>query len=224
MNNGYGSRYDQRTKKRKTNLILNSLIGMVLLLIIIVSVNIFFLDNERADDKTLSDENNKIENKESNQGTDSESTNTGNTSSEKEEEETTDDGDSEETETTEESKNVEEEESAEEEAIVSEGGEDSNVLRTIVNPSWKPVGTSQSGEHVTQFGGVDWDEMVQAITYATGLTADNMTILFLGNNGHNKAVGTVYPKDKSQFFKVYIEWVDGQGWKPTMVEELASVQ
>lgn len=218
MNNGYGSRYNQRTKKRKTNLILNSLIGIVLLLIIIVSVNIFFLDNERADDKILSDENNKVENKESNQGSDSESTNTGNTSSEKEEEENTDNSDSEETETTEESTN------AEEEAVVTEGGEDSNVLRTIVNPAWKPVGTSQTGEHVTQFGGVDWDEMVQAITYATGLTADNMTILFLGNNGHNKAVGTVYPKDKSQFFKVYIEWVDGQGWKPTMVEELASVQ
>ncbi|MDZ5470891.1 YrrS family protein (plasmid) [Bacillus sp. 31A1R] len=214
MKSGYGqSRFDQRTKKRKVNLVLNTLIGIVLLLIIVVSANIFLGDNEAADESKKN-----VETKEATKESNS-SDNSG--SVVEEEEESTEETAGEETDTQADSSETEETESVEGEEVVTEGGSDPNVLRTIVNPAWKPVGTVQTGEHVTQFGGVDWDEMVQAITYGTGLSEDNMTILFLGNNGHNKAIGTVYPKDKSQFFRVSIEWVDGEGWKPTMVEELA---
>ncbi|EAR63631.1 hypothetical protein B14911_06818, partial [Bacillus sp. NRRL B-14911] len=92
------------------------------------------------------------------------------------------------------------------------------------NPSWQPVGTSQTGEHTAVYEGVDWNEMVQAITYATGIPESNMTIWFLGNNGPNQSVGTVSTKDQQEKYRVYIEWVDGQGWKPVKMEELNSVQ
>jgi len=62
--------------------------------------------------------------------------------------------------------------------------------------------------------------MVQAISYATGIDESNMTIHFLGNNGESKSVGTVQAKDTKQKYRVYIEWVDEKGWRPTLVEEL----
>nr|WP_263625670.1 DUF1510 family protein [Bacillus infantis] len=119
---------------------------------------------------------------------------------------------------------AEEDQDIEEDAEVTDGGSAPDVEKTIVNPSWQPVGTSQTGEHTAVYEGVDWNEMVQAITYATGIPESNMTIWFLGNNGPNQSVGTVSTKDQQEKYRVYIEWVDGQGWKPVKMEELNSVQ
>ena len=125
------------------------------------------------------------------------------------------------TEKNEENRDEEDKENIKDEEVVSEGGNNPDVKATIVNPAWEPVGTTQTGDHPSGvYGGVDWDEMVQSITYATGIDQSNMTILFLGNNGTNKSVGTIKQKDTGQEYRVYIEWVDGEGWKPTSVEEL----
>lgn len=99
---------------------------------------------------------------------------------------------------------------------------DPKVTEAYTNPSWKPVGTSQSEPHTTKFdtSSQDWKEMVQAISYALKIPTDNLTILFIGNNGENKAVGTIQAKDTKQRYKVDIEWVDKQGWKPTLVQQL----
>ncbi len=212
------SRFNQRSKRRKTNLILNGLIGIVLVLIIVVS-GVIFLGNddkattEKEQEQSIEASNDTNEAEESSEevkeGADSE----------------TDEGDSS---TGSSSSNEESSEEASsndnEEAVVTEGGADSNVVRTIVNPNWQPIGTSQTGEHTNVYSGVDWDEMVSAIEYATGLSEDNMTIKFLGNDGHNKSKGTVFSKDRTQIYRVSIEWVDGEGWKPTLVEELASIE
>ncbi|WP_077214059.1 YrrS family protein [Bacillus dakarensis] len=222
------SRYNQRSKKRKTNLILNSLIGVVLLLIVVVSATIFLGGN---DEQAATEVPNKAEKQET---ADQE---------EKEQEEQKSDGQEEEVEedpvldekpdedlaeneTEEDQADGQEEELDPEDTsgqVVKQGGSSPEVIRTIINPDWKPVGTVQEGEHVNVYDGVDWDEMVRAISYATGIEKDNMTIYFLGNNGHNKSVGTVYPKNKEVIYRVYIEWVDNQGWKPTMVEELSEI-
>ncbi|TKC20001.1 DUF1510 family protein [Robertmurraya kyonggiensis] len=228
----YGSRYHRRTKKKKTNIILNGLIGVVLLLIIVVSINIFFggNDDERAEqnvEETKSesskasdekqDESSRVtEDEASEEETDTEQSSAVG-SDENEEEADEEEADEEE---------VDENENGGEsaEAVVTDGGSAPNVIKTIVNPAWKPVGTVQTGEHHNSYDGVDWDEMVNAISYATGLSEDQMTIQFLGNNGPNKSVGTVYTKGKAEIYRVYIEWVDGQGWKPTRVEQLSSIE
>lgn len=213
------TRFNQRSKRRKTNLILNGLIGIVLVLIIVVSAFIFIGDNNKA--TTEKENEQSVET--------SSATNDGEESTKEESEESNSETNEKDSSTDSSSSN--EEESSEEasstdneEAIVTEGGADSNVVRTIVNPNWKPIGTVQTGEHTTVYEGVDWNEMVDSIEYATGLSEDNMTINFLGNDGHNKSKGTVFSKDKTQIYRVSIEWVDGEGWKPTLVEELASIE
>jgi Domain of unknown function (DUF1510) len=53
-----------------------------------------------------------------------------------------------------------------------------------------------------------------------------MTVYWLGRDRSttNGSIGTVASKDNQQKYKVYLQWVDGQGWKPTKVEELAEIQ
>lgn len=211
------SRFNQRSKRRKTNLILNGLIGIVLVLIIVVSGIIFMGNDDKAtiekeqeqgveaSSEVNEGESTGQETKKSNTVTDEEESSTDASASSEESSKETSSSDN-------------------EGAIVTEGGADSNVVRTIVNPNWEPIGTVQTGEHTNVYEGVDWDEMVAAIGYATGLSTDNMTIKFLGNDGHNKSKGTVFSKDKTQIYRVSIEWIDGEGWKPTLVEELASIE
>jgi cytoskeletal protein RodZ len=202
-----GSRSNYRSKRKKTNLVLNSLIVLVLLLIIIVSA-IIFLDDEK---KTASENNEKT----------AQTTSENSKKNKKEEKTSAGKGNTEEKKETEEEVNEDESEG---ESIVTEGGSDSNVQKTIENPSWKPVGTSQTGEHVAVYdqSSADWQEMINAFAYATGIDTGNMTVWYIGsNNGNpNKSIGTVSSKDVKQSFRVYIEWIDGQGWKPTLVEEL----
>ncbi|KHF31317.1 hypothetical protein LR68_00266 [Anoxybacillus sp. BCO1] len=98
----------------------------------------------------------------------------------------------------------------------------SNVIREIVNPSWQPIGTTQSEPHVTQYdkNSVDWKEMLDAISYATGISSSDLIVWFIGNGGSpNHAVATVSKKDKTEHYKVFIEWVTNEGWKPTKVQQ-----
>lgn len=220
------SRSNLRAKRRKTNLILNSLIAIVLLLIIFVSFSIFFSDGENTNGEIQNVENNSEENS--------------STSEEQTEKQETNTEDTEESDTATNSENeeeiVEEETSSDDETnteevtmtepnsedVITEGGSDPNVKTTITNPDWQPVGTTQTGEHVAVYDGnsTDWQEMLQAISYGTGLEQNNMTVWFLGNNGQNQSIGTISSKDQSVFYRVFLEWVDGQGWKPIKIEEL----
>ncbi|MDQ0269546.1 YrrS family protein [Cytobacillus purgationiresistens] len=207
------SRYDKRAKRKKTNIVLNGLIGLVILLIIVVSVIIFSGGNDNE-----AGSKNGVEKNEEQKGTNEEKQPVEEEETKNNEEEEKDDS-----ETTDESKD---EGNIDDEEIVTEGGSDSNVIRTIENPAWEPVGTTQTGEHPTAVydsNSVDWDEMLNAITHATGLDKSSMTVNFLGNNGPNRSIGTVFSPGKEQMYRVYIEWVDGQGWKPTKVEELSSL-
>jgi cytoskeletal protein RodZ len=210
-----GTRSRLRSKRRKTNLILNSLIVVVILLIGIVSFNIFFSNDEGAADQN--DVAAEKDNAAAPSGNNDDSKDTGKKNdlkdSDKEDDSATEDTESEES--------AEDEELAE--PIVTEGGSDANVKQTIENPEWKAVGTTQSGEHNTVFdqNAVDWQEMILAYSYATGIDKNNMTVWWNENGGApNTAVGTISEKGSDQTFRVWIEWVDGEGWKPVKVEEL----
>lgn len=210
-----GARTRSRAKRRKTNLILNSLIVVVILLIAIVSFNIFFSNDEgAADNSQLSAENGKDAGSSKKDSNDNESN-----SAEK-------DDNSEDASQSDESAADKTEEDAENELgdpVVTEGGSDANVKQTIENPDWEPVGTTQSGEHTAVFdqNSADWQEMVLAYSYATGIDKNNMTVWWNENGGApNTAIGTVSEKGGDQTYRVFIQWVDGQGWKPVKVEEL----
>ncbi|UOE54497.1 YrrS family protein [Bacillus sp. CMF12] len=218
--NSRESRFGKREKRKKTNIVLNSLIALVIVLIIFVSAKIFFGGNNDqalpADEQTASEnESKQNENNQEDQGNDVE----------KDKEDENIDNDSEEEEKEAEENEAEEESEEDKEQVVTEGGSGPDVEKTIENPAWKPVGTSQSGEHTAVYdqNHVDWQEMLSAIQYATGIEQGNMTVWFLGNNGPNSSVGTISTKDQSEKYRVYIDWVDGEGWKPSKVEVLNEI-
>ncbi len=211
------SRTDYRAKRKKTNLILNGLIIIVLLLIIIVAYNIFASGNdEKASSKkeTPTTEQKQAVHKEKSG-----------------QEKTKEDMPSKEEEANKEESSEEastSEKVDESQAVVTDGGGSPNVLKTIENPAWKPVGTSQTGDHAPVYDStsVDWQEMLNAISYATGLDPSTMKVFWLGGDktAQNASVGTVYTKDKPEIYRVFIKWVEGEGWMPTKVEELAKLE
>ncbi|MGV3263066.1 YrrS family protein [Cytobacillus oceanisediminis] len=218
--NSRESRFGKREKRKKTNIILNSLIAFVIVLIIVVSAKIFFGGNNDqavpADEQTAS-ESKQNESSQEDQDNDIEQDKS------KDKEKADKESDKEEKEA--EENEAENESEEDKEQVVTEGGSGPDVEKTIENPAWKPVGTSQSGEHTAVYdqNHVDWQEMLSAISYATGIEQGNMTVWFLGNNGPNSSVGTISTKDQSEKYRVYIDWVDGEGWKPSKVEVLNAI-
>lgn len=219
-----GSRFENRDKRRKANVVLNTLIGIVVLLIVVIGSSLMLGGNDsKQTSKETNEEtgSNQIENKEE---------------KDKEEQSSSkDDAESEQDSSNETDASKEDEENAEEpseeeeqgEEVVTEGDPNSNVEEIVENPSWEPVGTSQAEPHVAKYdkSSQDWAEMTKAMSSATGLSESDMTIWFLGNNGSpNDAVGTISSKDKSQNYRVQITWVENEGWKPVKVEKLKETE
>jgi len=208
------SRAERKTKRRKTNRILNTAIAVVVLLIVIVGFTIFAGGNN---DETATPEKA--------QETKQEQTAAVSDEEAEKQEETQTDQTSEEPVAEEEPAKEETEETPvdeEKEVVVSEGTE-ANVEQDIVDPNWKGVGTTQSGEHTSSFetDSTDWQEKEQALAYATGISQENMTVWYISGNGSQAAIGTVSPKSNpDEAYRVHIEWVDGEGWKPTKVQKL----
>jgi cytoskeletal protein RodZ len=221
------SRSGYRAKRKKTNLILNSLIFLVLALIVFVAYSIFSGDDQAAPKKESanSGENQSVD-KDKNQSGNKEDTT-------KEDNKTSPDGDGAVTDEEEGSEKESEETTApaqpdESQTVVTEGGSTANVIKTIENPSWEPVGTTQTGEHtpVLDTESTDWSEMIKAMSYATGIEQDDMIVFWVTSDKttSNSWIGTVHSKDKQKKYRVNIKWVDGKGWKPTKMEELAELE
>ncbi|MEK3890638.1 YrrS family protein [Bacillus sp. FSL K6-3431] len=199
-----GQRFEQRAKRRKTNIILNSLITIVIILIILVGSYIFFGGDNKDQEKTSSGATGKDkteQNIEDSKKKDEQSV---------DDQEATDENSADETE--------------KDEPIETESDEP-NVEKVIVNPAWKPIGTEQTSGHQSssEMGSVDWNEKLKAAAYAVNISVDNMTPWWVerGEDRENQAILTVSEKSAgSDVFRVYIEWVDGEGWKPTEVKKL----
>lgn len=223
----FDTRLDQRNHKRKKNNILNILIGIVLFLIIIVTVNIVTGDDEKesADQSDvtteLEEENVKNESIEQEKGNESEEVVESST-------ESTDSTSSNEDTTSESKENVKNDtDDKETGTVTTEPSTDTNVESVIVDSGWQPIGTEQSGDHVSSYdnSSVDWEEKVKALAYAANLDESNMYVKFLGNGGSpQKSIGTVTSKDGSEIYRISLEWIDGEGWKPTKKEKLNSLE
>ncbi|MDV2581070.1 YrrS family protein [Alkalibacillus haloalkaliphilus] len=199
-------RYEKRRKNTKT---MNILIwAFIILFVVLIAFWIFGGDDEveeeqteqntsldEGDEEDEHDENEVIEDEEE--------------QSSEQEESTTD-------ESTEESN---EQESGEEH--VYESDED-NVVR-VFERNWDPVGTEQEEPHTTQFseGTQDREEMEQAIIYATGMSEDDIIFWRLESGGvANQVIGTVTDSAQQEIYRVYLDWVEHEGWQPQKVEEL----
>lgn len=185
------TRYEERKRKRKQNFILNVLIGIVFICIVVVGIQI------------ISDPSSQTESSQQQQlGQDKRQT----------------------------AKNDENDDTYNGDGNNDEKSEESSVQETrdgymFVDggPSgpWHPIGTKQTGEHVTTFekGSLDWEEMEMAIAYGAGIDRNNMTVLWIGNGGNpQRAKGKVKSNDDpNTIYHVLIEWVDEKGWKPIEV-------
>ncbi|MBY4604763.1 MULTISPECIES: YrrS family protein [Bacillus] len=227
------SRYENRDKRRKANLVLNILIAIVSILIVVVAANLFInspsskdvsKDSETAQKQESpasgktekkSDEDIKDSKKDtSDSEKDSEKSSDSESDSKKDDSSKSDDSDSD--------SNSDSDDPLKD-AKVTEGGSSSDVEKTYENPDWKAVGTEQTGEHAATYdsSSQDWAEMLKAISYATGVSTDHMTVLWLGNNGSPQdAKGKILDKTTGDKYQVTITWVDEKGWKPTKVEKL----
>ncbi|GGE43102.1 putative membrane protein YrrS [Pullulanibacillus camelliae] len=90
---------------------------------------------------------------------------------------------------------------------------------------WKPIGTSQSEPHTTNYdqGSVDWNERVKAMSIATGISEGDMVVVWLGNGGApDKSLGKVHAKGSNTTYDVLLQWVKNKGWKPLSVDEEGS--
>ncbi|TFD92362.1 YrrS family protein [Jeotgalibacillus sp. R-1-5s-1] len=221
------SRSTIQGKKRKTNIIYNTSIAVVFGLILIVGSLIFFGGNENQaasdeEEKTIAEqvqENNGVADEQDsndNEEQQEESESASLTAAESEEREN----------------NASEDEQSEEQTIASEEEnekkeKEEKKKKKDEKPKegeFKPIGTEQTGEHVSSYeeGSVDWNEKVKAAAYATGLDASTMTVWWMGNNGGpNLSYADVSGPDASaEEYRVHLEWIDGEGWKPVKVDEL----
>lgn len=95
------------------------------------------------------------------------------------------------------------------------------------NDAWKPYATAQTGEHTSTFteGDIDYEEKLKAIYSVIPLDQQESILWSIRNNGNAKsAVAVLSSKDKAQKYRVAIEWIDDQGWKPQQVEVLNTLE
>lgn len=105
--------------------------------------------------------------------------------------------------------------------------DDDNVLRAY-RGNWEPVETEQEGPHkVTENtfdnSSQDWEEIMQAVSIATGLNQEKMVKHWVGNGGNESVIATVSNDAKTENYRVHVSWVENQGWQPTKVEVLKDV-
>ncbi|MBC1377661.1 DUF1510 family protein [Listeria innocua] len=186
-----GSRSKQNTKRKKTNLVLNLLIIVVSLLII---GSLYFVLFKTESDPT------QQENKTASSNAKKEDAAKSNKTSEK--------------------KST----SSDEKTTETTQSDDPNVAK-VITKDWKPIGTEQTGDHVNSYSStsVDWQEKRKAFSAATDIPISNTSLWFVeqGADPATQAIGTLSTKENpDKAYRVYITWVDGEGWQPTKVEEL----
>lgn len=199
-------RSKKRQKKRQDR-VLNILIATVVISIIVVAT---FILKKPAENSNEISSDQQTENQQSEE-------------SEKDQSDKEEDDSSDDTSSKEDSEEDESEDEESEKEVQEEDSEDPVVDKSITDPNWKPIGTKQEGEHTSLYDGssVDWQEKIDAISYATAINNDQLTVHWLKNGGApNKAIGIASTIDESEMYRVYLEWVDGEGWKPTQVDVL----
>ena len=220
---GVRSRYGDRHSKRKQNIVLNSLIGIVLAVILVLVANIFFFGD--SPEQTVSQDQQTAEsdaNEETNSSEDAVTSDEADSKDSESNNSESADQDSKEEESTDEDKNKEENKDKEKEDKEKEK-EDEQAEQEPGEPNlegpWEPVGTSQpkSESHASSYdkGSVDWNEKLRAVESVTGFPPEDMVVHWLGGNGGpQKSKATVSQKGANDTkYYVELEWVEEKGWK-----------
>ena len=212
-----GSRFQQKQQKRRQNGVLNIAIAIVLILVAIVSYQLFVPERKEqvsSSDKKVAQQTTKENKAEKAKGKEETKKNEQDKTEAKKQEE-------EEKQKAEEEQKKAEEEAKANEKVVAEKTQP-KATDAYTKPSWKPVGTEQGATPAMTFnkGTADWNEMNQAISAAIDVPVEQLVIHRIGNNGKNKAYGNVQDKQSGKKYYVNIDWVENEGWKPVLVQNL----
>jgi cobalamin biosynthesis protein CobT len=117
-----------------------------------------------------------------------------------------------------EEENAEENQDVEIEVVESD---DEDVQEAVVG-NWPPVGTEQSGPHTTDYadGSQDRIEIRRAVSMVTGIPESDIVERWIGNGGDQKVIATVSDSALTVTYRVYLDWIDEEGWQPTRMETL----
>ncbi|MDN4495297.1 YrrS family protein [Ureibacillus aquaedulcis] len=200
-------RFDQRKRKNKVDKILNILIAIVSILIVLNVLAIFNDDEKEQANEAVEKQNvNNTEDKEDTKNIEEQSDKNVVSAEEIETDEP----------------NSQEENNAD--AIVSvQASNDPSVEEVIVDPNWKVNPTKQVGEHVSAYekGHPDYEEKLETFRQAVQLDEDDIIFWSVKNNGSaDSSVAVVSTSDKTANYRIYIEWLKNEGWKPVKVEKL----
>jgi len=217
MNRSRLSKREQKKKRpKKSDKLLNVLIAIVSILIVANLVFLFTKDDE----KEVASEN-KTQAEKYLQGKNQSQKNEEVVSEEGEEEQSSDN-------TVVPAKNEDQTEEKEQSVklptkLTTNKSSDPQVKQEVVDPSWQPTPTKQTGEHVSVYkeGHVDYEEKLVTFRNAVNLEENNVIYWSVRNNGSsNSSIAVISSKDESQKYRVSIEWIENEGWKPVKVEEL----
>ena len=213
MSNRQHSRLNKFEKRRKTTkLITYLLIAAGVLVVVLIGVFVFS-DSDAEKQREQASDAPKLEQKKSKPATATEGDQISRKKEDKQDKENADDQDK---------AQKDKDDEKDKDALKTKRVEpsDDNVAEAFT-ANWKPIGTSQSGPHTTNYdeGSQDRKEMEAAIKEATGL--GDMTTWWLERGGEQQVVATVSNKaDESEVYRVQLKWVDAKGWKPAKVELL----
>ncbi|MEG0472097.1 MAG: YrrS family protein [Solibacillus sp.] len=102
-----------------------------------------------------------------------------------------------------------------------------NVKEVHTNAKWPAYPTAQTGQHVSTFekGHIDYEEKLKAIFSVLDIDQETSNVKSVKNNGNaSSAIAVVQSKDKEKIYRVSIEWIDNEGWKPIQYEVLNSLE
>lgn len=208
-NHNNQSRVDKFAKRRKNTKLLSIMlvIGGVLLVFLVVTLFFGGSDTEKADKETPANKAVMDDTDDSDDETSEDED-----QSEKDDEKEDDDGEKKEDDDT-------DNDEVKKEKV--DTPDDDNVVEAYKG-DWKPVGTEQEGEHTMNFddGTPDRIEMEEAARTGAELDEGNMITWRVERGGDQKVIATVSDEDDSKTSRVYLNWVDEKGWKPTKVEVL----
>ena len=206
----------QRQRNNRMDRVLNYLIAIVIVLICISSYMIFFTGDK--EEVQPDEQNGQITNNtESNELNESNETDNSNI----------DEGDDEQGDKQEEDSSAEVNQDDSSNSAIVSPSTDPIVSEVIVDPNWQPTATAQTGPHTSVFakGHIDYEEKLATIFSVTSLSEENSILWKITNNGSpDTAIAVISSKDKEQKYRVSIEWVPNEGWKPVKLEKLKTLE
>ena len=115
---------------------------------------------------------------------------------------------------------------SQDEAVIN-ASDDPLVAEVWTSDAWQAYPTAQTGEHQSTFaeGHIDYEEKIRSIFSVVPIEQQESIIWSVKNNGNAKsAIAVISSNDKTQKYRVAIEWVEQQGWKPVQVEVLNTLE